>query len=328
MTGLNILYLGPTSSGSTTYHRLNALRRLGHELTDINPLNLIRRSGKFCNWIDYNTGYCRLQISLFTALQEKLNDIPSILRWLKNTYNCPLVLYCNDDPTGPRDWRRFWTLRRSMCLYDLSVCCREVCELEWLSLGLAQVVRAWMSYDEVIHRPNIIYDHPSPEVSFIGTNIPGEKRDQFLHSLAASGLSLRIFGSRWQRSRIWNILRRFYVGPGLLDEAYASQLERSALSVGLLSHGNRDLHTQRSVETPACAGVLLAERTSEHQLLFEDGVEALFWDTAEECSEVAKYFLDNPLALKTIRDRGSIHARSAGLGNEDICNQILATLLA
>lgn len=342
MTSLSILYLGPTSSGSTTYHRLNALRRLGHDLTALDPLGLIPRSGKLWNWIDYNTGYCRLQNSLYSAIQQKLNCIdssfdiiwvtggellgPSLLLWLKNTYSCPLVLYCNDDPTGPRDGMRFATLRRSMSHYDLSVCCRDVCELEWLARGSPQVLRVWMSFDEVIHKSMNRCEDPQPEVSFIGTNIPGENRDLFLQSLAASGCSLRIFGIRWQRSKAWNTLRHFYVGTGLLDEAYASQLACSALSLGLLSHGNRDLYTTRSFEIPACGGVLLAERTSEHQLLFEDGVEALFWDTADECSNAAKKFINNPQSLTTIRDRGNSHVLSAGLGHEDICKQILASL--
>jgi len=344
MPRLNILYLGSLSSGATSYHRLTALRRLGHNVIGLDPLSLIRKRGRILNWIDWNTGYILLQPGLLSAIGKTLNRIhssldliwvsegqylgPSVLRLLKSTFKCRLFLHCVDDPTGTRDMMRFWTLRRSMSLYDLGVCSTEVCELEWLVYGFSQVVRLWLSYDEVIHGSMILCEHPRPEVSFIGTNIPGEKRDLFLLFLAASGIALSLYGNRWQRSRTWNTLSSFLCGLGLKDRAYASQLAHSALSLGLLSHGNRDLHTRRSVEIPACAGVLLGERTSEHQLLYEDGVEALLWDTADECSKVAKHYLGNPQALRTIRDRGSTHARSAGLGNEDICRQVLATLLA
>ena len=101
----------------------------------------------------------------------------------------------------------------------------------------------------------------------------------------------------------------------------------ASICLGFLSHQNRDLHTRRSVEIPACGGLLCAERTSEHQLLYEEGVEALFWDTAEECAKKCKKILADSQLNHSVRSASSRRIREMGVGNEDICRQILTIAL-
>jgi hypothetical protein len=72
------------------------------------------------------------------------------------------------------------------------------------------------------------------------------------------------------------------------------------------------------------AGSLIcAERTSEHQLLYEEGFEAVFWDSAEECSLICRDLLAHPLKREWIRLAGSSRVRELGVGNEDISRNIL-----
>jgi hypothetical protein len=183
-----------------------------------------------------------------------------------------------------------------------------------------------MSYDELIHYVNDSTCSPCLIVSFAGTNIPNEHRDRFLLALLRCGVPLSLQGSNWQRSPVWSHLKPCYSDQALRDRAYASYLRKHALSLGLLSHGNRDLHTRRSAEVPAAGGVLLAERSSEHQLLFEEGVEAFFWDSTDECASVAKKALVNPPTLGSVRKAGHERVGAAGMGNEDICKHVLAML--
>jgi hypothetical protein len=99
-----------------------------------------------------------------------------------------------------------------------------------------------------------------------------------------------------------------------------------AVTLGFLSHQNRDLVTTRSFETPACGGLFCAERTSEHQLLYEDGWEAVFWDSTEECILQCNKLLGDPELRQKICTTGAQHVREIGVGNEDICRQILASI--
>ena len=339
---MRILYFGPLSPGSTSAHRAAALERLGHQVVALDPARLLPRRGKLRAWLDYRTGYRFWQKHLQFAIRQELALLQpnpmvvwvnsgellgsSILLWLRSLYACSFVLYCNDDPSGPRDWNRFACMRAALPFYDLCVCVRDINQPEWLALGVQKVMRAWMSFDEKTH----FIDQPLPagkaELSFIGTNIPGEYRDRFLLELLKAEVPLSIHGARWQISKYWPQLRAFCQQGFVVDAGYTALLSEAALCLGLLSHRNRDLHTQRSVEATAASGVLLAERTSEHQLLYEEGVEALFWQTPQECARIAKQMLGSKGELASVRQAGHQRVAELGVGTEDICRQVLAAL--
>jgi len=323
-------------------HRVKALERLGHHVVTLDSADFIGNHGYIRSFIHYRTGYRLLQGKLLTRIRSFFVDTnhkpdliwvdsgqylgATIIRWLRSYCACPILLYCNDDPTGPRDWPRYASLRRAIPYYDLCVYRREINELEWLALGARKVLRVWMSYDEIIHLHSSYPDSLAQEVLFIGTNIATESRGSFLSLLVHSSVPLAIYGSRWNRSRFWRSLRSFYLGGSLADANYANRLSKSLLCLGMLSVHNRDLHTRRSVEVPSAGGTLIAERTSEHKLLYEESVDAIFWSSLDECIFKCKLYLDDPFSSLSIRDSGHSRVLSLGVGNEDICKQILAAL--
>jgi spore maturation protein CgeB len=339
-----ILYLGSTAPGSTSGHRAAALRRLGHQVVALDPACHLPRRGKRREWFDFRTGFRFLQSHLRCALRRELAQLqpdptvvwvdsgelvgPSILRMLKTLYVCPLVLYNVDDPCGPRDWSRFASLRAAVPLYDLCVCVRELNLLELSAFCARRALWVWRSFDELIHYNRQAAHQLESKLSFVGTNIPGERRGRFLKQLFDEGVPLSIYGARWHRSRYWHCLRSACHQGFATDAGYTALLAQAALCLGLLSHRNRDLHTTRSLEAPAAASVLLAERTSEHQLLYEEGVEALFWQSPQECAHIAKQLLESKEQLASIRHAGHTRVAELGVGNEDICRQVLAAVAA
>jgi len=94
----------------------------------------------------------------------------------------------------------------------------------------------------------------------------------------------------------------------------------------MLSKGNRDLHTTRSLEIPYAGGLLCAQRTVEHQGLYLEGVEAVFWSDAKECVKVCKDLLTNG-KIDQLRMAGMQRVRELKAGNEDVCRAILETAL-
>jgi len=384
----SILYFGCDSLSSTSRHRADALRRLGCQVAVVDPQDLIGARQKWQTFIDYITGYRLLQRRLLmglmgsSVLEGLTPDLvwvnggelmgPLALAWIRKVFQCPIVLYNNDDPTGIRDRGCFSSLNDSMRFFDLCVLCRPETALEALAMGAGRVLRVLMSYDEITHQPAYaasaapatppatapatagavigigagtgmgdgadtgtgiatgigigIGTGPEPVVSFIGTLIAGEGRDDFLVELLQAGLPLRLIGNSWQRSRHWPLLRQIHQGPGISGTAYAQALASAAVTLGLLSHGNRDLITTRSLEAPACGALFCAERTSEHQLLYEQGQEALFWSSTAECIELCQQLLDSPQRGAAIRQAGLRQVRRLGVGNEDICRQILAAI--
>lgn len=340
----SILYFGSNSPASTARHRADALRRLGCPVTVVDPQALIGPRRRWQDFLDYRTGYRLLQRQLLHELKIRMSSGdfspgviwvdsgellgPGVLQWLSYQFACPIILYNVDDPLGPRDMLRFQNLKAALTQYSLCVFVRQETTLEALALGARRVLLVHRSYDEALHTP-LKFDPgqaPKPVASFIGTLIPGEPRDQFLVTLLKAGVPLRLIGNRWQRSSLWPLLQAIYQGPGRSGAAYAQALGEASVTLGLLSHQNRDLVTQRSFETAACGGLLCAERTSEHQLLYEEGQEAAFWNTVDECAEQCKMMLADPGLRHTICENGMRRVREIGVGNEDICRQILASI--
>lgn len=343
-----ILYFGDSSDGSTSLHRANAIRRLGHTLTIKDPFSAFSKKIK-SRWqgaIHFRTGYKFLQSDVLKWLNSELQDEilkpdliwvdsgelfgPACLRTLKKK-NCPVILYNVDDPTGKRDGRRFDSLVNAINLYDLVVVVRKESEIECKALGLKNVMLVYRSYDEVEHKPFAsVEDIPTKfksDVVFIGTWMRHEKRDEFMLDLIAQGVPISIWGDRWNKSPHFEKLKPNWWGNALHGREYVAAMQGAKICLGLLSKGNRDLHTQRSLETPFAGGLFCGQRTSEHQQMFKEGVEAVFWSSAEECANICKDLLADNTRRESIRLAGMKRVRELKVGNEDVCRSILDSMI-
>ena len=345
---MKILYIGHASPESTSRHRADALTRLGHEVIVADPYAALATSlhGRLRSPLHYRTGYRLLQGAVCAWVNELLQQHagwPELV-WLNGgeligaeaanklrQLGAPMLLYNNDDPTGERDGGRFDSLLAALPTYDLCVVVREPNVAEFRAQGARAVLRVWMSYDEVAHRPyDKVDDIPMAfrsEVAFVGTWIRGEGRDEFLLALIEHGLDIAIWGDRWQKSPGWHKLRAHWRGPALAGRDYVAALQGAKLALGFLSHGNRDLHTRRSAEIPYAGGLLCAERTAEHLAMYREGEEAAFWNDADECAAVCRKLLADDALRERIRRQGMARVRAGGYGNETVCREILAQLM-
>jgi spore maturation protein CgeB len=165
-------------------------------------------------------------------------------------------------------------------------------------------------------------------VVFIGTWIAGERRDEFLLALIDRGVNVSIWGDRWQKAPSWPRLQAHWRGAALGGKDYVAAIQGSKIALGLLSHGNRDLHTTRSSEIPYAGGLLCAERTSEHLEMYREGVEAVFWKDAEECAAVCRQLLADDALRERIRRQGMERVSAGGYGNEAVCQDILTQVFS
>jgi spore maturation protein CgeB len=184
-----------------------------------------------------------------------------------------------------------------------------------------------MAYDEVLHSSDAIsvkkiLEHKS-DVCFIGTWMRYEARDDFLLKLVDRGVNVSIWGDRWHKSRHWARIQSHWRGPALSGQDYVAAIRGAKVCLGLLSKGNRDLHTTRSMEIPYAGGLLCAERTSEHLELYREDEEAVFWSSAEECAAKCLALLQDDDRREQIRLAGMRRVRENKVGNEDICRHIL-----
>jgi len=340
-----IFYFGDSHLSSTSAHRANALRRLGYVVEIIDPYREFANALRsFLGAVHYRTGYVLLQKKIARWLNQVIQEkTPPDLIWIDsgelfgpsclkviNDYKIPVILYNIDDPTGKRDGNKFDSLIKALPFYDLVVVVRKETEAECWSLGARAVMRVWRSYDEVEHRAfdnrADIPEKYKSEVVFIGTWMRYEKRDEFLLELIEQGIPVSIWGDRWQKSPHLAKLQPFLKGKSLSGRDYVAAAQGAKICLGLLSKGNRDLHTTRSLEVPYAGGLFCAKRTIDHQELYKDGVEAVFWSDSTECADQCKKLLSDDPMRERIRLAGMARVRALGVGNEDVCKSILNTL--
>jgi hypothetical protein len=340
---MKILYLGDNSDYSTSLHRARALERIGHQVQIENPFDLI--SNLFLYYVTskfhFHTGYFFIQNRIeiwLKAILIKNNNFDLV--WIDSgelfgttclkiikSYNKSVVLYNIDDPTGKRDGNRFKSLIRSLRYYDLVVVVRKESRDECIELGAKNILMVERGYDEIAHKPfdsieEIDIKYKS-DVAFIGTWMRGEKRDKFILDLINSGINVSIWGDRWSKSKEWNKIKSFYKGKSLGGKDYVSAIQGAKICIGLLSKGNRDIITTRSLEIPFAGGLLCGERTLKHLDFFTEGKDALFWDSPGECASICDKYLKNDILREQMRLNGSKKVRMLGVGNENICRKIL-----
>jgi len=177
------------------------------------------------------------------------------------------------------------------------------------SLGARQCHFVDKAFDPEQHKPisltNTERDVYGADVGFIGTYAP--ERGQDVMFLAKNGLSVRVWGNGWEKFSGCHpnltVERRALVNqPG--DLRYTKSIVATKINLGFLRKINRDLQTDRSIEIPACGGFMLAEHSTEHDRLFIDGKEAVFYTNAHDLLDKAQYYLKNSAARQKIATAG------------------------
>ncbi len=330
----SILYIG--AERGTSLDRANALRRLGHSIDLVDMRKLLPKAA-WVPWVIHNLGGDLLAPwiirSLPAAVKASHYDFcyvdggelvtPRVMTLLRG-YAEKLINYNIDDPLGARDGAKSRAYRRTVSLYDLCVVMRPVNVIEAKSRGAKHVIRVNRAYDEVTHAPRLLskedHDHWDSDVLFLGTWFP--ERGPFLLKLIDLGVPLTIRGANWQKAPEWPRLQPYWKGGAIVGDDYAKAIQCAKVNLGLLSKGNRDLHTTRSLEIPALGGLLCGERTSEHLEMYVDGEEALFWSTAEECASIALKILKDESLRQKIAAAGKVRSLANGNSNENIMRTI------
>lgn len=334
----DVLYLG--SGEGTSRHRLEAFRRLKYNIFHIDPRSLLLNNG-CVDKIEWHIAPEILSFIVFNRLKALLLRRRFDLVWvdngslisaktvkLLNNIAGHVINYNHDDPFGGRDGVRFRSYLKSISFYDLMVVVRPENVVEAKNMGAKKIYKTFMSADEIAHAPlelsDQIRDAWRSDVSFVGTWMP--ERGPFLLELIKRNVPLTIYGGGWRKDPNWSILKKYHRFDNLTGSSYNYAIQCSRIALGLLSRGNRDRHTTRSVEIPYMGGILCAERTEDHLYMYEEGSEALFWSSAAECAEVCGKFLSDANGLKRISQNGMRRARRNGFTNESLISRSIGAL--
>jgi spore maturation protein CgeB len=335
-----MLYVAPLGPGYTTLYRYHALQRLKQNLIPFDVRHYDYKIGKL-NAMVYHLPIGPLvvpiNLALVAAVQKERPEIvwldrpmvftPHTIRRIKQLGAFTVCFnqdnaFCNRYG-GPLPWYQF---RRVFRLMDLHCLFREADVRRYREWGLNYVVNQF-SYEPTEHFPppqGWSDADRTREVSFIGS--PYDDRPQFLRNLIeVHKLPVVISGGRWSTAFNKEELARYTRGESLVGPAYRENIWKSKINLAFVTQNEDDV-SHKSFEIAACGAFLLALRTPGHQACFEEGKEAEFFSSVEECAEKCRYYLDHPAERQAIAARGRERAVRSGYDNDTQLTRILARL--
>jgi hypothetical protein len=313
---LRVAYVADLNPYARTLIRLNALREEGCQVWEITSVargddalgyrqpflweRVLLKLGFHLDFI----GAGRRLLALAQAqpldviwIDKGLTISRAVLARAKAIAGAKAVAFAEDDMALAHNQSRRWL--GALKAYDLVVTTKtkniEGRELE--ALGAKAVLYTPQTYDPAKHYPTPMTEAErkawASEVAFVGTF--EKERAKSLLALAEAGFEVRVWGSEWAGKMSHSNLR--VEGRAVVNTHekldYSKALTGAKISLGFLRKLNRDQHTSRSLEIPACGSLLLAERTPTHQALFAEGVEADFFENDAEMISKVGYYLNN-----------------------------------
>lgn len=221
--------------------------------------------------------------------------------------DCRFVCWQEDDPFGLRaEERGFWSnFIESIPLYDLHFVKRVANITEFARHGGKRIEIFMGGFFRPLFHPISASSVPAAlrhDVSFVGTALD-HRVGVVSELLLKHHVNLHVYGSRWNQNLVY-FRRRASFHPAALAEDYVQVIAGSCISLGFVSSSNRDEYTMRSFEIPAVGGFFLGERTPAHLQLYQEGKEAEFFDSTDECAEKINFYLRNEPARRSIAHAG------------------------
>lgn len=254
--------------------------------------------------------------------------LPVVLRRIRTFGGTTIATYNNDDPfarVGGFKW--FWC-KRSHSVADLSLFYRPVNVDEAQRSGARRAAVMMPYFIPMKDRPLPLSDGDLQrfgcDAVFAG-HYEADGREKYLQALVRAGLHVRLFGGRYWTSKVLGeTAAHFGSICEVLGDDYARALRAAKMSLCFLSKLNRDVYTRRCFEIPACGGLLLSERTSELKRLFREDEEAVFFSSADELVEKARWLKNNASDRMRIAAAGARRVHADGHSVDDRARQFIA----
>jgi spore maturation protein CgeB len=164
--------------------------------------------------------------------------------------------------------------------------------------------------------------------NFVFVGAYDQQRAGYLESLRHP--LLHIYGDdKWRtRNPHKPFVLNAYQQASLYEQDYMHALRSSQGVINILREQNliEDSHNMRTFEVPGFGGLLISQRTAEQMEFFEDGREAVFFDSIDELRSKLDHLAKNPDLVKTIKEAGYQRSVSSGYSYDHRSKQLLEYL--
>lgn len=249
---------------------------------------------------------------------------PSTLRYVRKMLPESKIVNYSPDTMSLRHNQSQQYLE-SLPLYDILFTTKSFILDDMRQLGARDIRFVNNAYESTFHYPRQLSEEERKElgadVGFVG--YWEENRCRSILYLADHGVRVKVFGNaRW--SKYQNYSPNLTIIPHTLrGDDYAKSFRAFKISLCFLRKMNKDYQTTRTMEIPACAGFMLAERTEEHLALFEEGKEAAYFDNDEELLQKCRYYLEHEAERQAIAEAGLRRCHTSGYSNVDTVGRML-----
>ncbi|HUR30986.1 MAG TPA: glycosyltransferase [Saprospiraceae bacterium] len=338
---MKILCIGDLWLGSTALQRINTIHEIyGCDQID-STVRLQSRTLKYLNWalekLGLHPDFNNVNKNILLKITQKNYDViwvekglriyPWTLKKIRTAQpDCKIISSSPDDMFNPLNQSKWYI--KSIPLFDLHITTKSYNVDELKQLGARDVLFVDKAYDPKVHRIIRLTEEEQLkfgcDVGFIGS----WERDRFDHILylAQQGIKVVVRGVTWKKYK--------HTHPNLIvvsqnewADEYAKVINGTKINLCFLKKLNRDLQTARSIEIPACGGFMIAERTVEHQKLFVENREAVFFSNREELLQQVKYYLTHENEREEIARNGYLKCIEAGYSNANMLKKIFSYLL-
>lgn len=233
------------------------------------------------------------------------------IREIRGKSRARLVMYTTDNPFNLTACREF--VRQSVPHWDIIATPRRATMGQLREHGARHVIYLPFGYDPNLHFPESPRNEAEAyrfrsDVAFLGGC--DNDRVPFLNPLAeAEDLNVAFYGGYYRQTAA---LKRRNKGFAY-GRDYRLALCGTSVALCLVRRANADGHVMRTFEVPACGAFLLAERTEEHEDLFEENREAVFFSGPDEMIDKIRFFVRSQDLRNRIAAAG--HKRIVDGGN-------------
>jgi spore maturation protein CgeB len=168
-------------------------------------------------------------------------------------------------------------------------------------------------YDDKQQR-TIYSDINKGKIIFIGAY--DKERADYCNKIETE--QLVIYGERKWASRTIgkNKIRSAFSGRALYGDEYAGAIASANGVLNILRRQNLDEHTHnmRTFEVPGYGGVLISNRTQEQMEFFEEGKEAVYFDSMDELNEKILFLQKSPSVVEAIKKAALLRSEKSNYG--------------
>ena len=295
-----------------------ALRELGHDVIEfpIKPYFSNKLLGRMQDRFMVGPAIGRVNADLLRAVGEAKPDVVLCYRALPlkaetireltsdRTHNRLVVCYNNDNAFGELGEKAYWRLfKKAIPQYDLHLAYRDS-DVPHLEQGASSHV-LHPHYLPWLHRslPKGETEEWQSDICFLGHFEPDRRQNELDTLMKNVPAHYRLHGSFWDQnsqSMAWQGMNT----TELQGEEYVKALNAAKIALVFLSTWNADTFTRRVFEIPACGTMMLSQRTETMRSLYTEDKEAIYYDSAEELVDKARFYLANDTLRENIAKAG------------------------